>query len=200
MKPTELFLQDGRPSTIFFCGECRVVHRTIEEADRCCQPYKCTKCGTTCQQKYWTVCDGCQRKEKAAKEKLLFDAAEKILAIGYEGWVYCEGVGDEFFESVDELMDTLELSAPEDAPVTYAWACTPEHFAFLDIESVLEHIEQDGDAYEDFDARDLDGIQELSAAIDAFNEANEAVVSYHPDFKRAIILDQAQALEEQSAV
>ena len=46
----------------------------------------------------------------------------------------------------------------------------------------------EGEAYEDFDFNDLNGLTELKAALDAFNAANEDKISYSPDYKRAVIL------------
>lgn len=42
-----------------------------------------------------------------------------------------------------------------------------------------------------FEASDLHGTEALEVAITAFNEANKDVVSWSPDYSRAIIIDKA---------
>lgn len=185
MNAQELFLKDGRPSGVFFCGECRLTRRTEEEAERCCGPYKCEDCGVDVDRKrFRTVCPDCEAKRQAARERMQFDKARKIEYDG--GWVYWEGIGQNYFESLEDLLEQIEdeeLEKPE-----YVWACKSIQFARLHLSSVLEQIESCGDAYEDFDSDDLHGISVLAAAINEFNELNKDIVSYQPDYTKAIIL------------
>lgn len=179
MSAMELFQKDGKSAGIFYCSTCRCVAKTQGEAERCCQPYKCQKCGKECE-KYWTICTECRKKEEAEKEQKRFDAATKIPAAEYSGWLYFT---DKFYEGVEQLLE----DNPDDSP-EWAWACTANHFARVDVDDTLQRIAEDEDAYEDFDSSDLRGIDELTAAVDAFNKANEGVVSYSPDFTRAVML------------
>lgn len=68
----------------------------------------------------------------------------------------------------------------------YLWTCSEERFAHINLDSILQQIEEAG--YEDFDRLDLTGIEELSQAIDAFNTANAHIVSYSPDYNKALAL------------
>lgn len=188
MNALELFHKDGGSAGVFYCGECRCVKRTQDEAEQCCKPYTCSKCGVVTE-KYWTICNGCRSKKRQEEERARFEAAEKIDADAYEGWLYCDGIAgsnEGFFEDLETLID---LCCDAEVKPEYAWACNPQHFAVLDIDDILQRIEEDGDAYEDFDARDMNGIPELEKALVAFNEANIGVVSYSPDYKRAVLLD-----------
>ena len=45
------------------------------------------------------------------------------------------------------------------------------------------------EAYEDFDCDEILGVDELKAAIEAFNLANKHHVSYVPDYTKAVIID-----------
>jgi len=186
MNAVELFHQDGRPSGVFYCEKCRGVRSEKEQAENCCKEPTCSGCGTEIS-KYWTKCDACREKEEAAREAALFEAAEKVTT--WDGWIYVEGLGyrDGFFESVDDLLDFVG-EGEEDQMPEYAWTCDSYPFAQVSIEEIKERIEDSGEAYEDFDANDLDGLKELEAALDAFNKANEDVVSWTPNLKRALVL------------
>jgi hypothetical protein len=189
MNATELFHQDGKPANVFCCGQCKNFFRQKEWAEECCTHHKCAKCRGLCEQRYYRLCDACQAEERQEKEQARFAAAEKIPADQYLGWVYSEGAGgDCFLKSAQALMDDLENSDPGNDSVEYAWACNPVQFAHVDMDDIMRSIEENGDAYEDFDSNYLSGILELGAAIDVFNKANEGIVSYQPDYKRAVIL------------
>ncbi len=87
---------------------------------------------------------------------------------------------------MDDLCDHLE-SAGEEWP-EYVWAAKPTTvIQGLDVASVVEHrIEAHG--WEDMDDNDLNGVAELQAALDKFEEANATVKSYWPDYTTAILL------------
>ena len=178
MNATELFVKEGKSAGIYFCGQCRCVSRTQAEAEQCCKPYACDKCGKEIL-RYHTRCDDCHNVERARVERERFDKAEKLTE--WTGWVYCEGLGfrDGFFESIAELSD--EEGLPE-----YVWTCTPDHFVHADVSDITERIADQ--AYEDWDPDELNGLEELRAALDKFNEANKDAISYSPDYTKAVLL------------
>lgn len=186
MNAVELFHKDGHSAGVYYCGECRQVHSSNHTIEECCKPYKCKQCGEECKQ-YHTICDACERVEIARKERERFEKAEKVAESEWDGWVYCEGTGnDGFSESVDALIESCkddEIDVPE-----YAWVCNPKQFATLDIDDIKSLISDRQEAYRDFDPDDLNGLEDLKKALDAFNEANAAIVSYSPDYKRAVII------------
>lgn len=191
MNATELFLKDGRTSGIFYCEKCRIVHKTKDFADQCCQNYKCDKCGADTGSRCWTACDACRYKHECEVEDARFEKAEKIPSDKYDGWVFFEGLrhNDGFAENVDALLENLEYEKEDEErtfEVKYVWACNEVHFALLDVDYILQNIEENG--YEGFDVDMLHGTDELKSAIDKFNEANKNVCSYEPDYKKAIIL------------
>lgn len=198
MNATELFLADGRNAGIYFCAECRNVARTEPEANQCCAPYKCTVCGTDVDRKtYRTVCPPCEKAKREAAEKARFAAAEKVTS--WDGYIMAEGYGysDGYFPSVDDLRDYVEdeeLEMPE-----YVWTCDRSNFAHLSIESITERIADGGEAYEDFDVDDLFGLEELEKAIEVFNAANDSVVSWNPNQKRALLVNKSNVQAMASA-
>lgn len=203
MNSVELFHKDGKPAGVFYCGECRIVHRTQEHAEQCCAPYKCERCGEIVQEKYWTICTACRKRKEEERERERFENAEKVKADDYDGVLYVEGMsgdyGDGYFSGLETLLD---YCGDEDSdPPEYAWVCKPCHFASLDIDRVLSYIGDGGDAYEDFDYDDLVGVKDLEKAIDAFNEANKGIVSYQPDYTKAVLLPRTDptALQERAA-
>lgn len=192
MNAKDLFLSDGKSAGVFYCSQCRIVHREIESAESCCRPNKCA-CGADCE-KYYTLCPTCRVNQETEREAAKFSTAEKVTS--WDGWVYCEGLGNEgFAQCVEELMEFAD--DPDGVLPAYVWTCDPVQFAHASVGDILRHIEEDGESYEDFDARTLDGIPELEKAIEAFNTANEKVVSHQVNYKRALIVE-ASLIEEQT--
>lgn len=183
MKATELFLEDSKPAGVFFCGQCRLVYNEKVKAEKCCAPYKCEDCGKECQ-KYWTVCEYCRQAREQKREQERFEKAEKVTDWG--GWIYADGMGfhDGYFESLADLEDYLndeESERPE-----YVWATKENHFVEADISDITERV-MDG-AYDGFEVEYLKGLDDLKAAIEKFNEANREIVSYSPDYSKAVLI------------
>lgn len=179
MNAIKLYHQDGKPSGVFYCEKCRCVKRTEEEANECCQPYICKHCGKETGRNYWTICHECEALRDAQQEADRFQKAQKLTE--WNSWVYD---GAEYYESVEHYLETRD-----DLPIpAYVWACKENHFAIADVSDITDRIEENG--YEDFDADDLKGMDDLKAAIEKFNEANKDVVSYEPDYGIAILLNE----------
>lgn len=188
MNATELFHADGRSAGIYACGKCRIVAHSKSLAEQCCAPYLCTHCGNETEAKYWTVCRPCQAKQKLAKEAERFAAAEKVTE--FDGPVYIDGYGgqDGYFENIVEFIDwAIEESEDDFGLPDYVWTCTIEQVVDLDLDSILEHATQE--AYEDFCTSDLDGMDELEAALNKFNELNKSYLTWHANYKKALVLD-----------
>ncbi|NFH00747.1 hypothetical protein FC831_10550 [Clostridium botulinum] len=89
---------------------------------------------------------------------------------------------NEYYSSVDNLMDYYEYK-PEEIP-KYVYGCYFQHFQ-LDLEWLLES------SVDDFDENLLDridGVEELSDAIDKFNKTNKDEGSYYIDYKTVVEL------------
>jgi hypothetical protein len=184
MEATELFLKEGRPAGVFFCGKCRRVSGEKDIAEQCCLPRRCDKCSKETLSQSAIRCQACWDAEKANRERERFKKAEKLTE--WSGWVYADGVGyrDGYCESLDEFYDWLDEN-PMD--IQYVWACKENFFAHADIEDLLTPILDN--AYEDFDSDDFKGLAELKAAIAAFNDVNAGLASYEPDYTKAVLLD-----------
>lgn len=179
-------LQDGeyKATGVFYCSECRVVHRTKEEAELCHGERLCG-CGNKVMQGYYQkLCSDCQSKEwrekEAKREAERFEAAKKITAAEYDGeHVY---LGDNYYDSVEDAIDQfLEGQEPE-----YVWACTTHGIRQAELEDVTQNIVEN--LWEDADTNDLNGLDEMQAAIDAFNKANESLQLWEPDYSTAILV------------
>lgn len=117
-----------------------------------------------------------------AQDKKLFEEARKVKPEDWSGRVFWN---DEYFESVDDFIDARE-DEDEELP-DYIWAVDDEKpVVNLDLDSILETFTSD--AYEDFDAGDLEGREELSAAIEKFNKVNEGFKSWGCSHKIAVVL------------
>jgi hypothetical protein len=172
----ELFLEDGKPTGIFFCSQCRIVSRDKEFADKCCVPDKCRICGEDVPEKHWSVHRSCREKE-------IFDKSEKLTS--WDGWVCADGIGhnDGYFESVEELKEYCEdeeIELPE-----YVHPCIEVSFEGVDLERAIERVTEEmfEDAWDH-----LKGLSELEEAVKVFNEKNKELVTYIEDPKRVILL------------
>ena len=184
MNAIELFHGDGRSAGVYFCETCKIIWREKDLAGRCCLPKTCSNCGGAIRRPYYTICDECEAVKMSKVESERFTKAEKLTE--WDGWVYSDGLGwrDGYFEDVGELVGHChdeETEVPE-----YAWACKKVQFAHVDLDRVLEWISESG--WEDFSRDDLNGVDELKAAIDRFNEANKDVVVWEVDYNRAVLI------------
>ncbi len=186
MDSIELFHQDGKSSKIFYCSKCRIVWPDKEKADRCCEPTKCQYCGKESGRQHYLACGPCDRANEIKRETARFEKAEKL--VKWDSWVYLDGVGsDGFFESVSHFSEIWECDHDENEEIPdYVWACKKIPFAAVDFDRIIERICEE--AYEDFDSDSLKGVDELKAAVEKFNEANKDIVSYEPDYSKAILL------------
>lgn len=182
MNATELFHKDGRTAAVWYCDKCRLVKRTEQEAAQCCLPNICV-CGKECRN-YYTVCDACLALKRERREQERFEKAEKVTQ--WDGWVFLDGYGynNGYAETIEEMMDYFDdegLERPK-----YVWACHAIPFAKASYGDIEERICEN--AYEDFEPENLKGREELKAAIQNFNELNKNIVSYTPDYTKAILI------------
>lgn len=113
----------------------------------------------------------------------------------YDGPVYCEGLpggsyGDGYFADVDELADAV--ADLKNCGVEFAYCCKSYPVVVINLGKILEDATEE--AFED--AIDhLNGRDELQAAVDAFNEANKAVLSWGVDYSRKVSVPPAPPTE-----
>jgi hypothetical protein len=181
MNATELFLKDGKPTGIFFCEKCRQIACTHDSAERCCKNYLCTKCGVDTGQRSWTACEPCRRAAEAEGERARFEKAEKLTK--WDGWV---DDGSDYYPSVGAYLESRDSGSGNGDVPEYVWACKAIQIVKVDSDHLMQEIEEHG--YEDFDSSTLDGLAEFETACKAFEKANADVVSYEPDYTRAVLL------------
>jgi len=165
----ELYKKDGTTSGAFYCSECRAIFGDETQAknghgERICE------CGNKIDQRYYEKCSACQSKqwkaEQDAKERERFEAAEKIPYADYKGEMLY--YGDRYHADLEALEDHLfDVPLPE-----YAWACKDVGVPKATSEEIIEQLL--AEMWEDADHNDLNGVDELDAAIDVFNKANES--------------------------
>jgi len=107
------------------------------------------------------------------------ETAEKLET--WDGWVYCEGIGREFFPCIEEL---LEEEGDEHAELPeFAFVCSPIR---MRVPTVADIVEQACEYLHEDASDNIAGDDELEEALRVFAQANEHVVSYEPDWKRAV--------------
>jgi hypothetical protein len=170
---------------VFFCESCRIVYANIDDAEWCHGERLCA-CGKKIEsihsrQSKCGDCDDAEWKEKERKRETdRFEAATKIPALDYKGeHVYLD---DKYFDSVEDAIDQyLEGQEPE-----YVWACIGKNLPEVDLEDVTSNLIDN--MWEDADTSDLNGVDELEAALKAFNEANKSIQLWEPDYSTAILV------------
>jgi hypothetical protein len=132
--------------------------------------------------------------QKQAREAKRFLEAERI--VDWTGWVYCEsiqGSNDGYYNDMDalgeQIQDNLDSGDLNIKDVPTHCLCTTSKPMRLDIQDFIERMCED--SYEDA-CDDIKGQDELSAAIDKFNAANSGILTYCPDYKRIVVIDQGQ--------
>ena len=85
MNAQELFLGDGRSAGVWYCGDCRIVARAQDDAQRCCAPRLC-ECGVelTGSDKHYTRCSACRYAEQERRDLAQFNAATGGQVLAYQ--------------------------------------------------------------------------------------------------------------------
>jgi hypothetical protein len=132
--------------------------------------------------------DGYLENQEASR----FAKAEKVTE--WDGPVF---VGDTFYHSLHDAIDVC--SDDEDGLPAYVWTASPhEVISGLDVASVVENRLDDA-GWEDMSLDDLRGVQELQAALDAFEKANAEVLSYFPDYSKVVVLQDEETTAAEAA-
>ena len=184
MAAVELYKADGKTSGAFYCSVCNVIYPNKDKAEWCHGERLCA-CGKRIEQGFFEIrCEECKRKmwheKEAAKDAERFEKATKIKASEYTGDHVMDG--DNYYDSVEDVIDQYE----EGQEPEYVWACKAHGIPKVDMETVMCNILDN--MWEDADESDLNGIEELQAALDAFNKANESIQLWEPDYSIAILV------------
>jgi hypothetical protein len=193
MNAFQLFKEDGTGAGIWACAQCGSLYGGVRDttrsgpsiAEACCTPRKCD-CGEPAE-RHRTACAACIAQHEAEREAERLAAAEKLDA--WDGWVYWDAANhnDGYFNSLGQLLDWHEeqVADGETAPPLpeFVFVCRATPACTLDADDLIERATED--AFEDA-ADQVQGREELAAACAAFNEANAGLLSYTPDFKRAV--------------
>lgn len=181
----ELYKKDGATAGIFYCSECRCVYKTRDEADNCHGEKLCA-CGKKIERRFYAECDDFQSKrwneESRQKEAERLEKAKKISEKEYTG-TFVFGPDDNYYEDIESAIDQyLEGQEPE-----YVWACKDIGVPKANAESIYENLLDN--MWEDADHNDLNGVDELEAAVEAFNKANDSIHVWTPDYSTAVLVE-----------
>ena len=138
--------------------------RAAVECYNCMTDRKCNDCENMVGSKHYTACAECREKKRFAKY-------EQISADEIDDYCFGED-GGEMFYSIEDAVD---------AGVKWVHPALPLRTFSIDIEQVLEHCLEDH--HEDASMDDLNGVEALVAAIEAFNAAQTSG-TYEADTKR----------------
>lgn len=185
MNAQELFLSDGRTSTVFYCEKCRIVHKEKTGADACCMPVICCECKKNVCEKHYVACPDCIAEKRKLVEQERFNKAEKIEEKDWDSPVFSEG-GD-FYETIDDYLTYCE---DNNVPVgKFVWGSIKRPFinlSFRDISQLFDDGDIDNAEYLH---KGIEGKDEFTKAISAFNEINKELYWWEMDNKTSIMLD-----------
>lgn len=171
------------PTGVFYCSKCRSVFKTAEEAANCHGDRIC-ECGKKIERRFYAKCNDCdwkaQKEKSAAIEFERYEKATKIPASEWKGDKLYDG--DQYYDEIEDLLDRYdEVQEPE-----YVWACKNVGLPRATSEGIIEHM-LDG-MWDDADSGDLNGLEELDAAIAKFNEDNADVKVWEVDYSTAVLV------------
>lgn len=183
----ELYHQDGRSAGIYYCSECKTVHRYEAQASNCCGVTVCKECNVSEVKKYYTCCEDCEIKRREAKEQerldkaVLVDNSEAVHGVFLDGHGYSDG----YFFSFDQLEDYLaDLNPNELSEIPeHAFLMTPNYLPSLCAFDIVSSLTEDI-AHERFEVSDLHGLIGLQMAMDSFVKDNPHPISYDPDYSK----------------
>lgn len=148
----------------------------MEYMRRCCLPAVLTP------SELEAINNRCLSTLSEKREREQFEKAHKIEA---KDWPHGVWLDDRFFSTIEDLYEYLEeegCEVPE-----YVWAAKPKQvIPSLSVADVAEIWVADR-GWEDMSVDDLNGTEELQAALDRFTEANADIVSYDVDHGTAIV-------------
>lgn len=168
---------NSEKETIYKCKKCGSLYYSYESAETCCGPKTCKECGKEIP--YWKeICCEC-------RDKRLFDEAKKIHLEDYNGSYVYDYISEEYFSSIDDLID-FYYDKDEELP-KYCYACTPISYS-LDIYSVIEN--EIIDLYEDYEEviASLIDLDKLEDFVEEWNK-KQINISYEQDQSTVILLD-----------
>lgn len=181
MDAQKLFLEDGRFAQVYYCGRCRLVWRELDDADRCCRPYRCDQCGVETE-RYRTRCTDCQMKESEARLQRQWEKAEKLSAADYDGPVYSD-IRSRWYPSAEEAFEDHE---GEGLPLERIYACDVDHLR-LDVRDALDSAIEGADLDPDFATEvDFVHVPELIDFVDRWNRKQTQEI-WTPDFKQGVV-------------
>ncbi|MEX1034786.1 MAG: hypothetical protein WDZ54_02435 [Sneathiella sp.] len=203
----ELTFRGEDKAALYACGKCgqcfspKIYAATDERsheaaraaAEKCCVAPTCSVCGVEVGSP-WTMCAK-HREQAALRRAAVMPAAEwadpvfsdEVSGDWGEGYSSDVAAMLEHFEDEMACVDDRDDTYAPDPPPAYCWPCKPDALR-LDPESLLEQA-ADGhheDAFDQIEAGD-----ELVAFINAWN-AKQTCVSWYPDYKRVVVLDEAR--------
>lgn len=170
-----------KPASVWYCTNCKIVHRYQEHAESCCREAVCTECGKPTLAKHYTLCPDHSLEERKKKDK---EALEKATLVeSWNGYIYSDdatGYNEGYFEDAGILIDYCEdeeIEVPE-----FAYIAEETKFQ-LNADHILENA-ADGDHHEDI----LDSLvdrEELETYIEQWN-AKQVACSYYPNYKKKV--------------
>lgn len=177
--------KDGKTvdANVYYCSKCSITHRTKEDAEQCCQPYKCRVCGTETEM-YHLICRDCDKKKELDKINEQLKNAEEV---PMTKMIYDPFGCRHYHNQEDMECDFEECDMPE-----FVFACKevmvlPENLADHVVENVCEYFDNEMNFDEDYDGANdyLIKLNELKNLVRSWAEL-QTIVAYHDDVTKKV--------------
>lgn len=196
--PVEVVVRESGQLVGYACGECSRFHiapafldaegarlEALGNANRCCAPRACDTCQAPLGERRNLLCFPCEQKAREDRSRECFDAARKVDAAGYDGWVSWpdHGPNEGYFASVDDLLAYCADEGVE--PPAYVWGCLELAFQ-INAHDVIENALEEHHEEAKYKISD-ESIGELQEFLVAWC-AKQDVKSYYEDRSTAVII------------
>jgi hypothetical protein len=194
MNAQQLYRADGTATSVWSCSKCGRP-ATQDLAEKCCI---CKYCGKEVGdeiERHFACLDAKQSQNRADR------LANAELVENWDGPVFWENapfegdLGEGFFDSLAELIEEYQEWEPdpddygEGQPIPSlperVHLCEIVPFKGIDMGRIVEDLTEE--MFEDAGDH-LVALDPLEKAIQNFNKANEALVTYRPDYRRAVLV------------
>lgn len=163
------------------CGpERRLIFTGLPEASAVQFMERCVLAAVLSEAELTLINDRCLAANRTAEDFRRFDKAQKL-----QTWDAGIFFNETYHSSMEDFLKSLHgrTAWPE-----FVWAAESRTvIAGLTVDDVVESCLADR-GWDDMTTSDLEGVSELATALAQFTIANAAVVSYWPDYTKAILL------------
>jgi len=194
MKPVIEFSSPNSKDTLYVCGNCRVITlggfnelTARETAEKCCL---CPTCGWAAKKPGWTMCVGCLKDDRAAKDLARLTKLRALPVVETDGPVYIERL-QRYCADTGDAIDTLWYDDEEEDEADLSDELVfPCHVTQCDVPDLVSYVTESWSENFDDGEGETDLPSDLEAALDAIQKrlTKVAPTVWTPDYSGRVLL------------